>query len=84
MRPVMLGQPGTGDPKAWKTWIEQCFREIENASQEDISAIANDFSVTNYTATRTLNGGTATLADVANVLCTFISDLQNRGMKRSQ
>jgi hypothetical protein len=37
--------------------------EIERASNDDIAQIAKDFTITNHTATRTLNAGTATLAD---------------------
>jgi hypothetical protein len=84
MREVTLGQPGVSDAEAWKKWVERALNEIELASQEDVAMIASDFTVSNYTATRTLNAGTATLADIANVLCTLISDLQNRGSKRSQ
>lgn len=85
MRPVSLGRVANGPGvDAWKKWVEQSFAEIERASYEDLSAVANDFTVTNFTETRTLNAGTASLADVANVLCTFIRDLQNRGMKRTQ
>ena len=79
MRPVSLGQPASQRPEAWKKWIEDCFAELERASYDDLAAVAQDFTVTNYTPTRTLNAGTANLATVANVLCTFIADLQNRG-----
>lgn len=84
MRPLSLGRPNLNDPKIWKDWVEKCLNEIERASQEDLSAVAADFTVTNYTPTRTLNAGTASTADIANVLCTLIDDLRNRGMKRSQ
>lgn len=84
MRPVSLNRPASKSPEAFKKWIEECFAELERASYEDISAIVQDFTVTNHTATRTLDAGTATLADVTNVLCTLIRDMQNRGMKRSQ
>lgn len=84
MRPVNLGRPNFDDPKIWKKWVDDCFAEIDRASQEDLSAVAADFTVTNYTPTRTINAGTASTADIANVLCTLIDDLRNRGMKRSQ
>ena len=84
MRPVSLGRPARKELEDWKRWAEQCFAELERASQEDIAAVAADFSVTNHTATRTIDAATATLGDVTDVLCTLISDLQNRGMKRSQ
>ncbi len=84
MRPVVLGRPTRKEVEEWKKWAEQCFAEIERASQEDISVVVADFTVTGYTATRTLDAGTAVLADVTDVLCTLIRDLQNRGMKRTQ
>ena len=84
MRPVALGKPAIKELEAWKKWAEQCFAELERASQEDVAAVAADFSVSNHTETRTLDAATATLADVTNVLCTLIEDLQNRGSKRSQ
>ncbi|MEN6302250.1 MAG: hypothetical protein ABFC67_05945 [Mizugakiibacter sp.] len=83
MRPVSLGRPNLRSDKIWRDWVESCFAELERASQEDLSAVAADFTVTNFTATRTLNAGTATTGDIANVLCTLIDDLRNRGMKRS-
>ena len=85
MRPVSLGQPAVSkDDRLFKDWVLQCMAEIERASYDDLVAVANDFTVSNYTETRTLDAATATLADVTDVLCTFIQDLQNRGMKRSQ
>ena len=84
MRPVMLGRPSSKEIEQWKKWAEACFAELERASYEDSSAVANDFTVTNHTATRILDKDTATLADVTNVLCTLIEDMQNRGMKRTQ
>jgi hypothetical protein len=85
MRPVSLGRPS--NPKEielWKKWVEGALAELERATYEDLSAVAADFTVTNFTETRTLDASTATLADVADVLCTFIQDIRNRGMKRSQ
>lgn len=84
MRPVSLGKPVSAELEQWKKWAEACFAELELAAQEDVALIANDFTVTNHTATRTLDAATATLADVRNFLCTLVEDLQNRGMKRSQ
>lgn len=84
MRPIALGRPASNDPKAFERWVRECFAEVERASAEDISTLANDFSVSGHTPTHTLDAGTATLTDAVNVLCTLISDLQNRGMKRNQ
>lgn len=58
-------------------------QEIARASYEnDPAVIASDFTVTNYTETRTLDAGTATTTDIANVLCTLISDLTKGGAKK--
>lgn len=85
MRPISLGRPNViSDETSFRTWVMQCMAEIERASYDDLVAIANDFTVSNHTRTRTLDAATGTLADVKDVLCTFIEDLQNRGMKRSQ
>lgn len=84
MRPVSLGKPILKENEQWRKWAEECFAELERASYDDEATIAQDFTVTNHTATRTLDKTTATLSDVANVLCTLIEDLQNRGSKRSQ
>lgn len=77
-------RPQNGDAKAFADWAASCFEEIDRASQDDMAGIVNDFEVANYTATRSLDAGTATTADIANVLCTLIADLKNRGSKRSQ
>lgn len=84
MRPVALGKPAIKELEAWKKWAEQCFAELERASQEDVAAVAADFTVTNLTELRSFDASTATLADVCNVLGTLLEDLQNRGSKRSQ
>lgn len=41
--------------------------------------ISEGWIVSNYTATRELDGSTATLSDVVNVLCTLINDLKQTG-----
>jgi hypothetical protein len=83
MRPVVLGSPISRDPEKFRDWVNQCFAEIELASQEDVSQVAADFTITAYTETRTLNGTTATLADVRNFVCTLVRDIKNAGSKRS-
>lgn len=85
MRPVFLGAPpARDDAQAFVRWVKDCLAEIERASNEVTEAVADDYTISNYTETRTLNAGTATATDVANVLCTFILDLQKRGTKRTE
>lgn len=63
--------------------MARMIEEISRASFEnDPAVITSDFTVENYTTTRTLNAGTATTADLANVLCTLISDLAHGGAKK--
>lgn len=85
MRRVTFGTiANRQDPKAVQKFILDALAEIERASQDDIQQVAQDFTVSNFTATRTLNAGTASATDVANVLCTFLNDMKNRGSKRNQ
>lgn len=82
MRPISLGRPNTNDVEGFRKWVLWAFAEIERAAAEDTFVVADDFTVSGHTPTRTLDAGTATTTDIANVLCTFLDDLQNRGMKR--
>jgi hypothetical protein len=62
--------------------IANAFTELSNASREDAVLIADSYTVTNFTASRTLNAGTATTAQLAAFVATFIDDLQKRGPNR--
>lgn len=85
MRPVYLGKPSAaGDDKMFRAWVLEAMAQIENASNDSTAQIAKDFTITNHTATRTLDASTATLADLKNVVCTLIEDMQKGGMKRSR
>lgn len=87
MKPLFFGAPSeiTAKEEQHRKWVYEALQLIELASQEDadIASIAQDFTVENYTATRTLDASTATATDVADVLCTLIDDIKNRGMKRT-
>ena len=85
MRQIFLPTlPNQNDDALFRSWVQACMTEIFNASTDDPTLIANDYTVQNHTATRTLDASTAVLADVIDVVCTLIEDLQNRGTKRSQ
>lgn len=75
MRPVTLNPD---NPRA-------SFMEIMTASHEnDLVIIAQGFTVTGaYTTTRSLNTGTAVLADLIAFVATFISDCQKGGQNRT-
>ena len=84
MRPVQLGSPISNEEAAFRQWVKSAFREIEEASNEHNTGVTADaYTSSNYTETRALNAGTATVADVANVLATFLDDLRKRGVKRT-
>ena len=66
-------------------WGDVLVDELENEI-ERINQAANtgdpdvSFSVSNFTEDKSLNAGTATTADVANVLATVIEALRNKGL----
>lgn len=65
------------------TSLAQKVKELCNASQEVTEEIADAFTIVGtFTPTRTLNMSTATLADLRNVVATFLSDMQKRGTQR--
>lgn len=80
MKRLSFGQP-LGD---FDAWARECFAAIESASAEDIEAVISEFAVTGtLTERRTIDAGTATLAQVRDFICTMVSDVKNRGQKRS-
>lgn len=79
MRRLALGAPSAGN---FMEWVIRSLKQIEQASAEDIAEVADAYTIENLTPTRTLVVSTATAADVAAVLGTFITDMKNRGAKR--
>lgn len=65
--------------------LQALFNQIQEASQAgDITDIGGAFSITGtFTPTRTLNVTSPTLANVAAVLATLISDLTAGGSNRT-
>jgi hypothetical protein len=80
MRPLSLGYRFQGEN--FQQWAERAFREIELCSLEDAIVVADSYTVSNFTASRTLNAGTATTTQLANFVATFINDLQKRSANR--
>lgn len=73
------------EPAAAVAWLEMAIREIERASVEEAQEIADKFTVQNLvTKTYTLNVATATTADIAAVLGTFLEDMKRRGPSRAE
>jgi hypothetical protein len=63
--------------------LAQKVQELCNASQEVTEEVTDAFTIVGtFTPTRTLNMSTATLADLRNVVATFLSDMQKRGTQR--
>lgn len=76
-----LPRPGE-DLQYWgDVLIDELENEIERINQAANTGDANvSFSITNFTEDKSLNAGTATTADVANVLATVIEALRNKGL----
>ena len=84
MRRVYLGTPISEETQNVLQWLTEAMAEVERASQDDATEVFDAYTVTNFTETRTLDATAATLANVANFLCTLLDDLKNRGTKRNQ
>lgn len=82
MRPLHLGSPPISQEE-YRRWADEAFRQIQEASYEGLETVAQDFTATNYTASRSLNAGTATLAQLANVVATLLTDMKNLGVKNT-
>lgn len=80
MRKLYQGQLQNIPPE-----LQSTFNEIFRASQDgDIVDIGQAFSITGtYTQTRALNVTSPTLANIAAVLATFLSDLQAGGATKT-
>lgn len=79
MRRVNVGQPpqSQGMLSPEMRWVSDALSEVQRASAEnDQRVIANAYSVTNITTTRTLDGATADLADLINFIGTLVLDLR--------
>jgi hypothetical protein len=69
---------------SFESWVQECFTEIERAAAEDIENAVGDFTLTGtLTERRTINAGTATLAELRDFVCTLVNDIQKQGQKRS-
>ena len=83
MRPVRLG-PVPPDPAGKLDWCVKALQEIALASRDaDPNSYADSFVFTNVTDDRTLNCDSTTLAELADVVATFIQDHKSRGQKRT-
>lgn len=72
----------TGDLEYWaNVLVDELENEIDkqnqaaNTGDKDVS-----FSISNFTQTKSLNAGTATTEEVADVLATLIQAMRNKGI----
>lgn len=69
------------DPK-WR-WVVEMFRGVSVASHDQITEeIADAYTPSNVTTTRSFDADTVTTAELADVVGTLIEDMKNRGVKR--
>ena len=83
MRKANIGSPRGRATDEFSKWVGSALKELERASYEEIPGeIADAYTMTNFTATRTLDAASATATDVANVLATFLTDMKARSVKK--
>ena len=81
MRPVQFGYRFPGED--FEPWADRAFRLIEDGSLEDAITIADAYTITaGFTPTRSINAATATVTQLANLIATFLDDLQKRSTNR--
>lgn len=62
--------------------IEFAISVYQSSHEIEPFEVADNFSVTNLTETRTYDADATSTAELADVLGTFILDMKNRGAKR--
>jgi hypothetical protein len=84
MRRLHLGSPRSKSTEDQIQWLVDSMRKIETASRDiDPFRVADNYQPSNFTVTRTINAGTISLGNLANLVATWIQDLKNRGPKQS-
>jgi hypothetical protein len=65
-------------------YLLACMDEIDRNSYEDVFEAIKEFSFTGtHTERRTINAGTATLAELRDYVVTLVNDIKKQGSKRS-
>mgnify|MGYP000161222031 CR=1 FL=1 len=84
MRPAYVGSPPMSGTDGQKLdWCIKAILEIARCSKvENPNHVADAYLPSNVTDTRDFDADTATVAEVADVLGTFIQDLKARGTRR--
>lgn len=60
-------------------WINDVARKLENYSDVKDRPVNDAYTVTNLTTRRTLDADTVTLAELADVVGTFLTDMDTKG-----
>lgn len=69
---------------SFEEWVRQCFDELERGAFEDVAEAIADFTITGtLTELRTIDAGTATLAQLRSFVCTLVKDIKRQGQKRA-
>lgn len=83
MRRASIGSANGPAASPFERWVASALSELERASHEQVMVdIAEAYTVTNYTVSRTLNAGTATTQELADFVATLIDDLKAGEVKR--
>ena len=83
MKPVHLGDPPYNQPIGVQIkWIIDSLRKFERASHEiDTFNILDAYTVTNLTEDRSFDADSTSVAELADIIGTMISDHKKRGSK---
>lgn len=84
MRPLHFtsAPPPEDDIQGRLQWIIDALLEIELASHEDTSEVADAMAISNYTENRTLDPTAVSLKQLADFVATYTEDTRNRGTTR--
>ena len=84
MRPVQNLNPigPKSSDEQFRNYVLNMIDRLCDASQEDAGALADPYTVTNAAPRRVFDAQTATLAETAETLATFLQDTKKRGMNR--
>lgn len=77
-------RPQLYDPIEMKMeWCIDAILELDDALRNtNVEEIADGFTITNHSEDRTYDADATTVAELADIIGTFIDDLQKRGPKK--
>lgn len=84
MKKLSFGAPAA-TPDGFRQWVIQFAKRIELASNEDIQAMLQAYSVTgDFTPTRSIDVATAAFPDLLAFIATLITDVKRGGPNRTE